>query len=133
MNKIGQLIGRVIKLDFWSSRAATAKSTTRGRFARACIEIDITKPLLGVIYIEGKPQRVEYEGLDSICFHCGRYGHRKDSCRELAPPSPPQSLPVPTFTANGIPTVSPASNNSPAGNQDQDQELSKTRGMLPVP
>ncbi|KAK7290848.1 hypothetical protein RIF29_05581 [Crotalaria pallida] len=30
----------------------------------------------------GKEYKVEYEGLHLICFHCGRFGHRKDHCPE---------------------------------------------------
>jgi hypothetical protein len=26
--------------------------------------------------------RLEYEGLHSICFKCGRFGHKKEQCRE---------------------------------------------------
>lgn len=26
---------------------------------------------------------LEYEGLHSICFRCGKYGHKQDSCREF--------------------------------------------------
>ncbi|KAK2634118.1 hypothetical protein Ddye_028910 [Dipteronia dyeriana] len=54
----------------------------RGIFARICVEIDITKPLLGSQNIEDRAIRVEYESLGLVCFKCGRYGHSKDSCKE---------------------------------------------------
>lgn len=28
--------------------------------------------------------RVEYEGLNQICFHCSRFGHKVESCPLLA-------------------------------------------------
>ncbi|KAK8715843.1 hypothetical protein V6N13_043169 [Hibiscus sabdariffa] len=32
------------------------------------------------IIIDGYRQAIEYEGLSSICFSCGKYGHSKDVC-----------------------------------------------------
>lgn len=40
MMKIGRRIGRPIKVD------STTSLVSKGKFARACIEVDITKPLL---------------------------------------------------------------------------------------
>ncbi|CAN1148224.1 hypothetical protein LINPERHAP2_LOCUS16341 [Linum perenne] len=52
----------------------------RGRFARVCVEIDITKPLLGKYMIEDKILKIEYESLENLCFDCGIYGHKKEAC-----------------------------------------------------
>ncbi|KAK8605028.1 hypothetical protein V6N13_082487 [Hibiscus sabdariffa] len=35
--------------------------------------------------IDGRCQDIEYEGLPTICFKCGRYGHAKESCGVEAP------------------------------------------------
>lgn len=51
-----------------------------GRFARVCVEIDLTKPMIGRICVEGKWYRIEYEGLHIICSHCGCYGHHSCDC-----------------------------------------------------
>ncbi|RYR74166.1 hypothetical protein Ahy_A02g008796 [Arachis hypogaea] len=54
----------------------------RGRFARICIEIDLTKKLVPRISIFGTILNIEYEGLHLICFNCSKYGHLSNSCLE---------------------------------------------------
>nr|KYP67366.1 Retrovirus-related Pol polyprotein LINE-1 [Cajanus cajan] len=56
---------------------------TRGRFARICVEIDLKKKLVSHINVLGHILHLEYEGLHSICFHCGKYGHKQTLCTEL--------------------------------------------------
>ncbi|CAL1354022.1 unnamed protein product [Linum trigynum] len=55
----------------------------RGGLARACVEIDFTKPLLTKFKIEGIQYEIQYEGLANVCFECGRYGHSKGTCPTL--------------------------------------------------
>lgn len=52
----------------------------RGRFARMAVSVNLDKPLVAQIYIDGKLQRVEYEFLPTVRFQCGKYGHFKESC-----------------------------------------------------
>ncbi|KAK3222484.1 hypothetical protein Dsin_009509 [Dipteronia sinensis] len=73
---IGGMLGRMCKVD------SITKTQARGRFTRICVEIDISKPLLGALSIDDRSIRVEYESLGLVCFKCGIYGHSKDSCRE---------------------------------------------------
>lgn len=71
---IASCIGGHIKLDhntYW---------TSRGRFARFCVELDLTKPLLREIELNGKLYNVEYENFSSICYKYGRVGHRREEC-----------------------------------------------------
>lgn len=42
--------------------------------------VDLRKPLVSKVWINGKLQRVEYDGLPSICFKCGRVGHASVGC-----------------------------------------------------
>lgn len=56
----------------------------RREYARICVQIDLMKHLVPKVWINSSPYIVEYEGLHSICFHCGKYGH-KEECSELYP------------------------------------------------
>ncbi|KAK3185134.1 hypothetical protein Dsin_032420 [Dipteronia sinensis] len=73
---IGGMLGKICKVD------PITVNQARGRFARICVEVDISKLLLGTLYIENRTIRVEYENLGLVCFKCGRYGHSKENCRE---------------------------------------------------
>ncbi|KAK3205965.1 hypothetical protein Dsin_020011 [Dipteronia sinensis] len=73
---IGGMIGTMCKVD------PITETQSRGRYARICMEIDISKPFIGSLNIDDRTVRVEYESLGMICFKCGRYGQSKDSCRE---------------------------------------------------
>lgn len=74
---IASSIGKPIKIDI------NISLTTRGRFARVCIEVDLTKPLTAQFWLDGRWHSVEYEGLHIICFSCGKYGHLIDKCPEV--------------------------------------------------
>lgn len=52
----------------------------RGKYARLCIEVDLRKPLLLKYRLRRRIRRIEYEGIDLICFRCGCYGHREETC-----------------------------------------------------
>lgn len=60
--------------------------------------LDLTKPLVSKIRLDGTIQHVEYEGLPTICYCCGRYGHTEDSCplraRQTQQPQSPVTLVV---------------------------------------
>nr|XP_025616677.1 uncharacterized protein LOC112708979 [Arachis hypogaea] len=74
LRKIGELIGRVVKVD------TNTEKMYRGKFARLCVEVDLTKPLIGKYMINGVCFKVEYEGLHQICFTCGRADHDQKNC-----------------------------------------------------
>ncbi|XP_040967093.1 uncharacterized protein [Gossypium hirsutum] len=69
---IGGLIGKVVKLDFHTD------NRSRGRFVRLAIFLNLDKPLISQVLIDGIAQRVEYEALPTVCFGRGKYGHVKD-------------------------------------------------------
>ncbi|XP_039008461.1 uncharacterized protein LOC120136524 [Hibiscus syriacus] len=77
--EIGKLIGTPLKVDIHTAW------TTRGKFARICVEIDLNKPLLSKVRIGKKIFNVEYEGLHAICFQCGMVGHRASGCPIRSP------------------------------------------------
>ncbi|KAL8166188.1 hypothetical protein V2J09_007687 [Rumex salicifolius] len=67
-------IGQPIRVD---TRTLNAH---RGRFARVCIEVDVERPLKGTIVINESRFLLEYEGLPTICYGCGRFGHVQAGC-----------------------------------------------------
>ncbi|XP_019177882.1 PREDICTED: uncharacterized protein LOC109173079 [Ipomoea nil] len=74
LKKIGKNIGRPVKID------TATDFVSKGKFARVCVELDISKPLLPMFVIEGVEWPIEYEGIHQICFKCGTYGHRIEQC-----------------------------------------------------
>lgn len=78
LQKLGQLVGTVIKID------SNTASSTRGRFARLAVSISLNRPLVSQFELDGRIQKVEYEGLPVICFACGRYGHSSHTCQKPA-------------------------------------------------
>ena len=71
---IGSAFGEILKVDF------NTDSGDRARFARFAAVLDLTKPLTSKIQVDGQTLYVEYEGLPTICFSCGRYGHLVEAC-----------------------------------------------------
>ncbi|MCI41099.1 hypothetical protein A2U01_0062332, partial [Trifolium medium] len=52
----------------------------RGKYARLCVQVNLTKPLLAMFTIKGRKYNIEYEGLHMLCTTCGRFGHYKERC-----------------------------------------------------
>ncbi|CAN1125950.1 hypothetical protein LINPERHAP2_LOCUS3150 [Linum perenne] len=73
---IGDRIGRTVRIDH------TTLEGSRGNFARICVEVDLSKPLLSKYRLRRRVRRIEYEGLHTICFTCGCYGHKDDACKQ---------------------------------------------------
>ncbi|CAN1189436.1 hypothetical protein LINPERHAP2_LOCUS39906, partial [Linum perenne] len=82
VSRIGNCIGKTVRIDLATTEGA------RARYARVCVEVDISKPLLGKYMIEDRTFYVEYESLDNICFSCGFYGHKADTCKSEESPGP---------------------------------------------
>ncbi|XP_057441998.1 uncharacterized protein LOC130733752 [Lotus japonicus] len=88
-----------------------------GKYARICVEIDLTKPVLGVVGLEGTWYQIEYEGLHLLCHQCGCYGHLARNCTmpvSSAKPGPggdqaamvvPQKASIPGGGESGIPAA----------------------------
>ncbi|KAI3893641.1 hypothetical protein MKX03_006219, partial [Papaver bracteatum] len=70
--KIAAKIGIPIKID------NITESILRGKYARFCVELDTDQPLKYAIRIGNFKQRIEYEGIGLVCFHCGKLSHRKE-------------------------------------------------------
>ncbi|MBA0871796.1 hypothetical protein Goshw_030184, partial [Gossypium schwendimanii] len=52
----------------------------RRRFARLAMCVNLRKPLISKVRINGRLLRVEYKALPNICFKCGYCGHGTDLC-----------------------------------------------------
>ncbi|KAI4324059.1 hypothetical protein L6164_023625 [Bauhinia variegata] len=66
---LGNCIGKVLKVDYKTIAKA------RGQFARLCVKVNLTKPLVSQLDNDGRMIYIEYKGLHEICFSCGTYGH----------------------------------------------------------
>ena len=71
-------MGRPIKIDF------NTATTMKGKSACICIEIDLSKPLIPRFKLRKHVHSVEYEYFSSICFDCGRVGHKLESCNQAS-------------------------------------------------
>lgn len=71
---IAKTIGTVVRINY------NTESLEHGKFVRLAVSVDLTKPLVSKIWVEGHFQRVEYEGLPTICFKCSCYDHLREQC-----------------------------------------------------
>ena len=85
---LGEQLGVLIKVDCITSLA------TRGEFARVCVQMDLSKPLLVSVVLDCEEDVTQnvylkcvYGGLHTICFACGEYGHKMDFCRYNVKPN----------------------------------------------
>lgn len=96
LRQIGEAVGKVLRIDTHTAMEA------RGKYARLCVQVDTSKPLTNTVVIGHFDQPVMYEGIHSLCFSCGRVGHRKDDCpfiirkdkEVLVPPDSTEEGPV---------------------------------------
>ncbi|XP_039054842.1 uncharacterized protein LOC120197360 [Hibiscus syriacus] len=68
IRSIAGLIGKVLKVDYKTNVGE------RGLFTRIAVVVNLSKPLISYIGIDNFIQKIEYEGLQQICFSCGRDG-----------------------------------------------------------
>ncbi|MBA0710958.1 hypothetical protein Golax_010199 [Gossypium laxum] len=72
LRAIGSIIGQVVKIGY------NTDSGSRGRFASLAVSVDVLKPLVSKVLINGKLQQVGYESLPNICYECGCYGYLRE-------------------------------------------------------
>lgn len=71
---MGNTLGHTNRID------TTTLVVARGKYARVCFELHLSKPLIPFITILGCPPIGGVWGLHIICFNCGRYEHREEIC-----------------------------------------------------
>ncbi|GAU31323.1 hypothetical protein TSUD_315330 [Trifolium subterraneum] len=81
---IGNRVGKTVKVD------KNTLQQERGKYARLCVEVNLTKPLLAMFSIKGRKYHIEYEGLHMLCITCGKFGHYREGC--------PNKVQVPEIT-----------------------------------
>ena len=81
LHEIGSAIGPVLRIDSYTA------SGSRGSYTRMCIQIDLSKPLINTVRVGRLCQKVMYEGISSLCFCCGRLGHKQETCSYQVKPS----------------------------------------------
>ncbi|CAL2229039.1 unnamed protein product [Prunus armeniaca] len=69
-----EFIGKLLKID------SLTTAQNKGKFARLCGELDLTKPLDAFVQINQNWYNLDYEGLPDICYLCGRYDHKQEKC-----------------------------------------------------
>lgn len=77
LSRIGMSLEKFLKVDRLTS------IHFRGKFARIGVVLDLEKPLETNMYVHGFTLNLEHEGFYSICFRCGRVGHKREQCVEL--------------------------------------------------
>ncbi|KAI9111022.1 hypothetical protein K1719_017897 [Acacia pycnantha] len=65
LRAIGKLLGEVVKIDYMT------ESKGRGRYARIAVLIDLQKPLVPWILVDGKTYGVDYDG-KTFCLNTNR-------------------------------------------------------------
>jgi len=97
-----QDVGQFIKVD------DITLNRSKGKFARVCLNIDITKPLRGSLFlpIPNQPHPLEvpisYEVLHEVCALCGSNAHDLEVCPET--PKGPLEVIVEKFGATSLHT-----------------------------
>ena len=72
--KIGKVVRFVLRID------SNTTMGTKGKFARLCVQVNLDKPLIKQVHIGKNVLSIQYEGINSLCFSCGRVGHKKEAC-----------------------------------------------------
>ncbi|WOL08081.1 hypothetical protein Cni_G16833 [Canna indica] len=76
--QIAAVIGKPVKMDEYTM------ARVRGKFARVCVLLDITKPIQQGVWIDTEKgnffQTIAYENLPVLCFKCRKVGHKEDGC-----------------------------------------------------
>ncbi|KAK9921204.1 hypothetical protein M0R45_029724 [Rubus argutus] len=77
LTQIGNLLGETVKVDLHTAAQA------RGKYARICVELDLSKPLRAEVQVKDTWYRLEYECMPTYCYSCGIVGHTQNNCPEL--------------------------------------------------
>ncbi|KAI9075393.1 hypothetical protein K1719_042643 [Acacia pycnantha] len=110
--EIGNIIGKALKVDVNTLAQCNNRNmmVERGKFDVVSVEVDLNQPLKSRFVIRSTIYTVEYEGLDLICFKCGKYGHSQEKC-----PLARDTGEIPLEILQSVATSSHASKNPSCG------------------
>lgn len=93
LESLANCFGKFLKIDDFTLR------NEKARFARVCVEVDLSKPLKAGARIGPAGglffQSVAYENLPVFCYSCGHLGHNVSSCPSKPKPSVSSSVNTP--------------------------------------
>lgn len=81
ITRLGSILGNVVGVH------PSTKNLTQQRYAKVCVELDVSQPLLEKLWIGtskdyGWEISLEYEGNHAYCEYCGLLGHTLGLCRK---------------------------------------------------
>ena len=71
---IGRAIGPILRVDTHTALEV------RGKFAQLCLQVNLDEPIVKTIRVSRIRQIVQYEGISSLCFSCGKVRHKVEGC-----------------------------------------------------
>ncbi|CAN1345375.1 hypothetical protein LINPERPRIM_LOCUS40353, partial [Linum perenne] len=74
VSRFGNHTGQTVRLSLVTTECA------RAWYARVCVEVDLSKPLISKYQLKICTFYIEYESLENICFDYGFYSHRSYAC-----------------------------------------------------
>lgn len=79
--RLGSILGTVLGVH------QSTKNLTQQKYAKVCVELDVSKPLLDKLWIGtskeyGWEVSLQYEGNNAYCDYCGLLGHTLGLCRK---------------------------------------------------
>ena len=72
LREIGSTIGPILRIDSYTT------SKSKGSCTRLCVQVDLEKPLITSVRVGRLVHKITYGGVSTLCFHCGRLGHKQD-------------------------------------------------------
>lgn len=108
LKEIGSAIGPALRIDSYTA------SKSKGSYARLCIQVELDKPLIKSIQIGRLVQQVLYEGISTLCFCCGRMGHKQENCcYRIGPVTKEVEAPTSPKTVNSLDNIQSETNYRP--------------------
>lgn len=113
LKKLGNTIGKLLTIDTWTS------STTRGRYARLCVEVPLDKSLKTHLFIGNRRQIILYDGLNMLCTSCGHLGRNTRACPHLPPVHTPPHVPTHNQSQPQNYTATPSTSINTPSNEEE--------------